>query len=609
MRFRTRVDLYNIEETFTRPVLVSLLKDIKNLLGINPDTYTVFDVKDALIKEKNAMGELEGFNTIKSEMVIVNYEENMMDNEELCLDSMFDNDMSIFRDHDIKCYMRPIFHNRKFNLNIRYKTKFKNRAFGLLGRLKMMPANGELYTYHNIEYSYILPVHVNRWLKMIYTLKTKRPQDKVDLETYLASMFDHRLEYFNRADGSNKSRLAIRESQLRIPGMITTDMFNIKNDYDEDKKEWVIEFDYEVFLEKPVSLIVEYPIMIYNTLIPKEYRNFIRIYKNRPNAAYVARHDDKSVQRTRDMWQINDDREYLCIPKEDQPDIPPNNKYNYLLSVLCSVDDNDEYKLFNIRELGPKAQFTSKALYIMLSEYKYIYKEDKTLFFMKLYVDGKPKFEALRMDPYGNISTVEKLDYHKTYRVVVGFNAKFWALLKPDKKRLNQLIQEANRLEKEGGDMWLEKLFPKGENVLYPGSNDGTGGKLPPGWIMEPTGPYDPKDPSTWPPGWVDGPYGPYDPNDLTDPKNPNSPNYYGKQENNNTGEYKPGSGNRVEIGDDILDVDPDDPNPLDKIKDKYSIFDFSKVNWCRMFTLNFFTVRTYDGNQAEVEHEKLKRK
>lgn len=422
MNIRTRVELYNIEETFTRPILVSLVKDIKNMVGIHPDTFTVLDVKDALIKEKKEDGEVEGYNTLKSEMVIVDYEENMIENEELKLDSMYDKDLAIFRDPDIDCTIRPLFHNRKINLKLSIRTKFKNRAYGMINKLKMMPANQEMYTYHVLEYGYILPVHVNRWLKMIYELKTKREQDKIDLEPWLASHFDDRLIYFNRADGGKKSRLGIRETQVRVPGYITSDLFNIKPDYDEEEKSWVIELEYEAILEKPVAVILEYPIIIWNTIIPKAFRNFIVPYKEPPRANFHAQHENTDVMNTRPLYTIHDDRDYLCIPEQDKPYIPENTGRKNMLSVLCQLDETKPTVLFNIQELG-KIRFKECFLnFILDSEWKYIHEDNKSIIHMKLYENNKPKYDKIRMDEYGNVYSLEPLDYKKTYRVVFSLN-------------------------------------------------------------------------------------------------------------------------------------------------------------------------------------------
>lgn len=563
MLFRTRIDLQNIEETFTRPALVSIMKDVKHMLSIDPNTYTLFDVKDSLIKELTPDGELQGKNDIKSEMVLVDYEENMMDNEELCRDSQFDNDLAIFRDPDIQCSLRPIFHHRKFDIHFRYKTKFKNRAMGLTSRLKMMPATQSYYNYHNIEYSYILPVQANRWLKMVYTLKTKREQDKIDLEPYLASTFDDRVEYFNRADGAQgKSRLAIRERQTKAVGYITTDLYNIKPEYDEEEKNWVIELEYEVLLEKPVSLVAQYPIMIYNTLVPKPYRYFPQQYKKRELAGYMAKHDDKTVLNTRGLWEIYDDRYYLCVPEQDQPDVPDNPNRNMLLSVLCHVDDTDDKKLFNIKQLG-KISFNQYVEEFIIREHEVMHIDNRSIFNMKLYVDGKAKFEKIRMDKDGNIFSIDPLDYHKTYRVIFSYINDPVKLAKPDKDRINNTLNE------------LHKGWNAG-NKIWPADKDNQNKPAP-------DKPWNP---------WEDG---------ILDPKPNQKPTGPGTGIGGNTDKGNGSIGNNGQGG----------GTGFNKVEDRFSVFDFSKTLDRRMFTVSCFTVRALrsDGNPTVDQREILNKK
>ena len=52
---RTRVDLYGIEESFTRPVLVTMVRNINTLLGIKRNIYVRFDNKESVIKSKTNM--------------------------------------------------------------------------------------------------------------------------------------------------------------------------------------------------------------------------------------------------------------------------------------------------------------------------------------------------------------------------------------------------------------------------------------------------------------------------------------------------------------------------------------------------------------------------
>ena len=438
MDIKTRVELLNIEETFTRPMLVSITNDIKEMVSLDKNTYTIYDMKDNLIQVKNKDGELEGFNTLTNEMVVVSYEENMTENDELTQNSLFNNDLSLFVDKDIGISIRPIYHHRKYNLQFIYKTKFKNRMVSLVNRLKMLPANSGWYTNHDIEYGYLIPTYVSKWLKTMYTLKTRREQDHEELEDFIKNGFDDRLDLLNRADGRPGSRLVIREAQIGLVGYLNSDLYNIRSDYDESTKEWTIELEYEFYVEKPVSLILEYPIIIYNRLVPKEYRDFINYKKESPRAYHIARHDNTDNLNYPPLYTSTGNNYHPTIPEEDRVQFPDTGYYGRILSVLVTVEDEDPRKLFNIKDLG-KIRFKQTIIdYILEEEWDIIHDTSNSLFRIELFEGNDVKFDMIRMDKEGNIYSKEDLDYKKVYRVVFSINKYLNSL---DYKAYNRLTR------------------------------------------------------------------------------------------------------------------------------------------------------------------------
>ena len=64
----TRFSLFATEETVTRPVLIIVSNAIKELLGINKNVYTKYDVKDSIILKKTKLGNIKIDNNTREEM-------------------------------------------------------------------------------------------------------------------------------------------------------------------------------------------------------------------------------------------------------------------------------------------------------------------------------------------------------------------------------------------------------------------------------------------------------------------------------------------------------------------------------------------------------------
>lgn len=428
--YSLKADLQGIEETVTRPMLVSVVEDIKKLLGLRKEVYTIFNVKDNIVKQKTATGQVIGKNTMTTDRISIEYEEETEDVSGKRLTSARPDFAYIYQDKDVGSYVMPIYHSRQMRISFTYSNKSKSKIFGIANKLKLYTSSDGYDQLHDIEYSYIIPNFVNKLLIEINNLKNTREEDvtnKLTLEQYIDKHFDDRIDFANTLDADiEKTELSIREAQVDIEGYIADDVDSIKPEYDDGSSYWSISFSYEFVYEKPVSLLIHYPMLVYNHVIskffrdfhsekPKKTKNAIRTGRVRELYNIIDREQDPN-----DPLTLRHREQYLKIPEIDKVNLPRlGNVYLRLCSILIQVDEEDKTNLFNINEVpGLKIKKQYKAFLIKARDY--ISKECECMFYFELWKNGEKDYHnKICLNEQGELTTMYDMDIKGTYRVTL----------------------------------------------------------------------------------------------------------------------------------------------------------------------------------------------
>lgn len=444
----TRIDLQGLEETVTRSIVIIAVRDIKRLLGITRDIYTTYDANDALIKKKNAVGEIQGENTFKEDMITLETSETSEEGEEVSLVVYRPDFKPIYEDKELRASFTPIYHKRKMSIKFKYSTKSKSSAFSIANKIRLFTATDAMYQVHDLEYYFLVPTFLVKLLATINNLKNTRLPDseKLTLEQYINNTFDNRVDLTNTLDADlSKSTLVIREAQLGITGYMADDPYTIQPEYDDSFTSWNIEFTYEFTYEKPVTILVKYPLLVYNNLIPKPFRIFVNPNtraEDNPRAHRTGRrYGIDPITTTNNPLKLSNDKYYLSIPKIDQEVLPkPADHLSRLFSVLCILDDNDPTLLFNIQDI-PEVEIKEEILDYLMAEREYITEDCNSLFYLELFKDNKKEYNnKIIIEGNGTLRTTYPLDYKGEYRVVLNICKDMTMLHINARKRLKDFI-------------------------------------------------------------------------------------------------------------------------------------------------------------------------
>lgn len=446
--FATRFDLFGTDDTVTRPILIGLVKDIQKLLNIEHDIYTTYDIKDNIPRKHNKLGDIIGNNTTIDEMINIEYEETSKDNHGVSLVVMRPDFKPIYVDPEIHTKFTPIYHARRLNIRFRYNNKSKAKVYALINKLRVYPATDAMYMMHDYEYHYVIPNYICLMLLHFNELKNKRLDNCLTLEEYINNTFDDRVDFSHTLDGnSSKTSLVIREAQLYNQGAIEDDLTGITPEYDDGTSSYSFEFNYVVYFEKPIMLLLEYPLMVYNTVIDKQFRTFSKeIIDFNKRAAHTTRYIGiRDTVLNIHPWDITNNNYFLTIPKIDNIQLPkPLENTARMFSVLVQVDPNDLTLLFNINNLSADFKLRDHVKkFILEEEREHIGERYESVFYVELFSHTEKVYDNIViMEEDGTLRTTKPMDLKQTYRVVFNVTTDLKFLSKNASLRLRAYIDQ-----------------------------------------------------------------------------------------------------------------------------------------------------------------------
>ena len=447
---KTKIMLQGLEETVTRPIQIIVANDIKKLLGLGRDIYIAFDPTDERIaKIKNQLGDIDHDNTTFEEYILLETEETTEEGTELYMTTVKPDTYPIYQDIEIDSYIQAINQRRQLDFTFTYRNKSKSLVHSLANKLKLMTGDDGMYYRHELEYGYNIPPFVIKLLSHFNDLKNKRkrPDRQLSFSDYLARTFDTRLDLGgNLGKTIDNYTLYIREAQVNLEGYISDSVHDIKPEFDDNLNHWGITFRYRITFDKPVGLLLNYNMMVWNTPIAKEFRDFQHI-ENTSNRAIHPR-SLRGVNLTtigHPIWHTRPRKDYLTIPVEDNrlPNLITPRYLTRMFSVLTMVDSNDPTLLFNIDEI-PNYRF-KKSVYDMLlkSEYKWVGIPCCSVIFISLICGEVEQYEnRIIMDAEGNLRTTKPMDVTKTYRVMFSLLNDLDMLNPGSTRRINRFIDD-----------------------------------------------------------------------------------------------------------------------------------------------------------------------
>lgn len=416
--------VYELPETYasvTRPVAYEIVKQLRDNLGIlNKNIAISFPGANGKVTTWNAnnIEETDSFQFSAKERLMVDIKEDYIEDDLLTMMSRRKEYPPIFLDKGCGVMIHPVYSRTKVVVSFTYRTKDRWQAENLKDYWRRKIADNREYMVFNARYKYPIPEDIEKGLWLLHRTRSVNLKDCKTYQDYLATFGSKHLVSLKNAAGTGDI-LAMAECQENIYGNFT-DPTSMDMEKDELGAVWNVTFDFEYHYDKPISVVLTYPLLIHNELIPPQLYPEVQF-----DIATLKTHSGLTRERYTIIEQHNGFNWHIRgavirIPEfDDWSSTIKLDNYKMLLSAMMIVDPEHPREVCNLKDMGEWGlhpvlhPFFSKN-----SQWLNVYNESP--FYVQIY-ENNAIMEDLNIviDHNLNVETKYPMKLHKMYHMTI----------------------------------------------------------------------------------------------------------------------------------------------------------------------------------------------
>nr|DAS75686.1 MAG TPA: hypothetical protein [Caudoviricetes sp.] len=414
---------YELSETYasiTRPIAINIVRQVMEQLKIDstiPLTFPGANGKTT-VWHANAIPNKENTQFQADQKMIVNIKETYIEDQLLTMAAQVNDSPDIFRD-PIGISIHPLYSRTKVTVSFTYQTRDRWEAESFRDNWIRMIAERRENMPFFAEYTYPIPEAID---KVLYLLYLTRSLTRDDFPTYSDYVFGYGID--NLTSLTNQigkgDTLAVSEVQQHINGHFT-EPTPPELEKSEVGAVWTANFDLEYFYDKPISVMIKYPLLIDNTLVnPVLYPKLpFDIQTVKVDRKFLTRQWFNEIQN--DLgYQFHVRGAYIRIPEfDDWTQFVKWKEQRPLLSAMLIVDPDNPTEVCNLTQMG------EWGLHESLVPYFKQYHNELTIqtefpFYVEIYEDNvKLHHDMYYVDEDLNVFTYHDMDTTKMYHMVI----------------------------------------------------------------------------------------------------------------------------------------------------------------------------------------------
>lgn len=382
------LQLPEVEQSFTRPVVVEITKQILEMTGLPKDTPIRFPGDTEDIAQPGTMLEGEQYDQNYFEnnrRVVVAIEEKYQEGIALTQTVLQRDNRLVYRDDDLGVYIKPVYISTELTINFIMRLRDKSEAVRWRNDVRNRVSLMRDVRIHDFDYHYLLPVEAEAILKEVHRLRESNQGYGEDFETWYTKCVTARATTVSDLAGKN-ARRAFTEKQMRCMGWFDWVEGSEKEDKSNDSESRDVSFSYRVNYERPTGIVLGYPFVIHNQVISSEFsRQEVSDEVEKHAKSFSLYGTLYNYFEKKDQTQDTIYDQGLRLPAWDDflpPTILPNMRP--VITALTTVDD-DGKMLLDLNELGEWGISPMILKFIKESEAPFITKYRKSVLNISLY--------------------------------------------------------------------------------------------------------------------------------------------------------------------------------------------------------------------------------
>lgn len=346
----------DVYDAITRPVNVAVIKQIIAISGMDENTFIEYagmnegiaTYKSLLNQEMMPSGRFANF-----EKVQVTVEEKI-DEDYYLSSTYFDkaDSKTVWKDSDIGIMLRPFYEKVKVTINFKYRAidqgQMRNWQSGLKRRIKMDWLDQSLQAKYNVIIDPVLMAFFREFHRMSQAVAPTNEE----FDAWMDKRFLQAHSTLTTMNGSHP-QMVLEETQLDVVGWF--DFTEIPREQKSDgQTAFETDFTYQFQYERPTEFGLNYPLVIHNQMMRKQYRPDFQVYDPVNLRGYAARSVSAYHTILRNMGNFDlKSRNGRIVPWFDdwwQPRVPANT--TNLLQTLVKVDPNDPTLVVDLKDIS-----------------------------------------------------------------------------------------------------------------------------------------------------------------------------------------------------------------------------------------------------------------
>lgn len=352
------LEIPETQKTITRPIVMEVVKQFSASIGLPTNLLIQFAGDAASIAQTQSTIDREKEpNTFNhNQQYIISVEEDFNDDKSLSTVVNRPDNIVFFQDKKLGVSMKPAYQRADVTINVTYRTQDKAQAQLWVNTVKRKVGRGRDDQLHDFQYHYPIPAALIYMLCVIYDLREANQGYNEDIGKWFRDCFSEKMTVIDNQAGKHPT-FVIRENQTRVLGYyeFTHDVPQFEKSGDAGA--WMVSFTYKFSYDKCQQVVLQYPLMIHNQIIPGQFRD---------DSVYLPYDPDQIISEASMSTDVMDffnryknaknpwaQRPGLPIPYFDDwlPDIEPANTQN-ILRLLIGVNPADRKEVIDLSQLG-----------------------------------------------------------------------------------------------------------------------------------------------------------------------------------------------------------------------------------------------------------------
>jgi len=406
-------------QAITRPVVMGAIDLLKKYTGIKESVVVqVFTNSNAAALPGTQINAGDGADRKfdAHEKIKADYTEEYDDTDALTAPTNWRDNVPIFLDQPLQVFLRPVYVKAKVDIRMEYRFTNEAAAQRWLADIRTYVSMERAELPMELEYSYQIPTAELVVLAHIHELRENVAGYNQTLTEWFREKFDDRVTV-QKTNSEKGHQFSVQERQGGILGWFDFTM-PPQPERNDTNGTWIAQFGFTFVYDKPISVMLNYPVMVHNQIVDSKYRKDPTPYTlTEQRLMNISRRAYEKLPFTRPReWQHPIGG--IVVPSYD--DWLPTKFDSATTSVFTTiimVDSEDPYQIANLQEMG-NWEINPILLEWVRENKKSVFKLNMSPFVIEFYSENtRWTPEALYLDESLNLRSVTPLSERQRHHL------------------------------------------------------------------------------------------------------------------------------------------------------------------------------------------------